>query len=205
MRLSTFLVVLVFPVTLSAQGSPCPQAPSGLPQFDRYKPSHLSIIRNYGGTMLAHAPVETLLKLDPYVPTEAALLRQLGGSIPVWLLPPFAWHPPMVHASPCVPVRGAPADVLTTFSDVVAELAPSAPSAGRMPTRTTSDRNRGISIEYDGRVWISAGPAVAFNEMDFVRVGDRAGTPIYQRVGAKDGAIYIPTTAGVVAPFKAER
>jgi len=205
MRLSTFLVLLVFPATLSAQPSPCTHAPSSSLQFDPYKPSHLSIIRNYGGTMLAHAPVDTLLKLDPYVPTEGALLRQVGGSIPVWLSAPFAWYPPVVHSSPCLPVPDATADVLTTFSDVVAELAPSTPTAGRKPTGTTSDRNRGISIDYDGRVWISAGPAVAFSEMDFVRVGARAGTPIYQRIDAKDGVIYIPTMAGVVAPFRAER
>ena len=206
MRLSTFLVVLVFTATLWAQPSPCVQAPSSLLQFDPYKPSHLSIIRSYGGTMLAHAPVDTLLRLDPYVPSEGALLRQLGGSIPVWLsAPPFAWQPPVVHSSPCLPVPGATAEVLTTFSDVVAELRPSPPSAGRKATETPSDRNRGISIEYDGRVWISAGPAVTFSETEFVRVGERAGTPIYQKAGVKDGVIYIQTMAGVVAPFRAER
>jgi hypothetical protein len=204
MRLSTFLVVLVFPATLSAQ-PPCTQAPSSLLQFDPYKPSHLSIIRSYGGTMLANAPVETLLRLDPYVPSEGALLRQLGGSIPVWLSPPFAWQPPAMRSSPCLPVPGETADVLTTFSDMVAELRPSAASAGRKATETTSDRNRGISVEYDGRVWVSAGPAVTFSETAFVRVGERAGTPIYQKAGAKEDVIYIPTMAGVVAPFRAER
>jgi len=155
--------------------------------------------------MLAHVPLDTLLKLDSYVPTEGALLRQLGGAIPVWAYPLFAWHPPAVHSSPCEPVRDTPPAVLTAFSDVVAELAPRASTAAGKTSATSSERNRGISIDYDGRVWISAGPAVAFSEVDFVRVGDRAGTPIYQKVGAKDGVIYLPTRAGVVAPFKAER
>jgi hypothetical protein len=205
MRLSLILIALIVPVPLAAQTAPCTQAPPRLMQFDSYNPSHLSIVRNYGGAMLAQAPLETLMKLDPYVPTQGALLRQHGGSIPAWLYPPFAWHPPAVSSSPCVPAPDTTASVLTTFSDVVAELPPAAPTGAGKPTATTSDRNRGISIEYDGRVWISAGPAVAFSETAFVRVGGRAGTAVYQKVGANDGVIYIPTMAGVVAPFKAER
>jgi hypothetical protein len=94
--------------------------------------------------------------------------------------------------------------VLTAFSDVVASLVTSAPAAART-TGSPSDRNRGISIEYDGRVWVSAGPAVAFRESAFVRVGERAGTPIYRRAGSEDDVIYIQTLAGVVAPFSAAR
>jgi hypothetical protein len=203
MRVLTVLALLIFPAAVFAQPSPCTQAPSGLPQFDPYKPSHAAIIRNYGSTMLAHAPLETLLKLDPYVPTESALLRQLGGAIPVWWYPPLAWNPSAVPSSPCAPVPGVTPPVTTTFSDVVAELRPPPSRAAQTTSGTTPERNRGISIEYDGRVWISAGPAVAFSETAFVRVGERAGTPIYQRAGTKEPVIYIATTAGMVAPFRA--
>jgi hypothetical protein len=205
MRFSTAVVLLFFPATLFAQQSPCAPAPSSLAEFDPYKPSHLSIIRNYGGTMLAQAPIDTLLKLDPYVPSEGALLRQLGGAIPVWSYPPYAWQPPAVHSSPCEPVRETASAVLTSFSDVVAELGPGPSNAVAPVSRTTAERSRGISIEYDGRVWASAGPAVGFSETDFVRIGERAGGPIYQRSGSKDAVIYIPTTSGMVAPFRAAK
>jgi hypothetical protein len=205
MRLPIFLVLLIVPASVSAQTAPCTQAPARLLQFDPYKPSHLAIIRNYGGAMLAQAPLETLLKLDPYVPTDGALLRQLGGSIPAWLYPPFAWHPTAMNSSPCVPAPDTTASVLSTFSDAVAELAPAAPTVAGRPTTTTSDRNRGISIEYDGRVWVSAGPAAAFSDTAFVRVGERSGTAVYQRSGAQEDVIYISTLPGVVAPFRALR
>jgi hypothetical protein len=84
MRLTILAALLVFPASLSAQPSPCAVSPSGVLQFDPYKPSDIAIVRNYGATMLAQLPLESLLKLDPYVPTQAALLRQLGGAIPVW-------------------------------------------------------------------------------------------------------------------------
>jgi hypothetical protein len=203
-----FLVLLIlFPVSVSAEPSRCPPAPSGPMTFDAYNPSHLSILRNYGATMLAQAPLDTLLKLDPYVPVEGALLRQLGGAIPVWSYPPLTWYPPAAPGGPCVSipeVTPLPA-VLTSFSDVVSELGARAPLAMAQTGAATTERNRGISIEYDGRVWVSAGPAVAFSSAEFVRVGDRVGAPVYQRAGTKESVIYISTMAGMVAPFRAGR
>ena len=203
-----FLVLLIlFPVSVSAEPPRCPPAASGAMSFDAYKPSHLSILRNYGATMLAQAPLDTLLKLDPYVPVEGALLRQLGGAIPVWSYPPLTWYPPAAPGGPCVSipeVTPLPA-VLTSFSDVVSELGARAPLAMAQTGAATTERNRGISIEYDGRVWVSAGPAVAFSSAEFVRVGDRAGAPVYQRAGTKESVIYISTMAGMVAPFRAGR
>jgi hypothetical protein len=204
MRLPTIVALLILPATVSAQPFPCPPAMSSLSHFDSYKPSHLSIIRNYGATLLAQAPLDSLLKLDPYVPSDGVLLRQMGGAIPVWGYLPFAWPPVAVPGGPCASLPEPAPGVLTAFSDVVASLATSAPAAART-TGSPSDRNRGISIEYDGRVWVSAGPAVAFRESAFVRVGERAGTPIYRRAGSEDDVIYIQTLAGVVAPFSAAR
>jgi hypothetical protein len=204
-RMPFLVLLLLFPISVSAEPSPCPAAPSGAMSFDAYKPSHLSILRNYGATMLAQAPLETLLKLDPYVPVEGALLRQLGGAIPVWSYPPLAWHPPAAPSGPCVSVPDLAPAVLTSFSDVVSELGARAPLAAGRTGPATSERNRGISIEYDGRVWVSAGPAVAFSSTQFVRVGDRAGAPVYQRAGTKESVIYISTMAGMVAPFRAGR
>jgi hypothetical protein len=60
--------------------------------LDPYKPSDAALLRNYGATLVTQTPLLELRKLDPYKPSDAALLRQLGGGIPVWSL---AWYPPV--------------------------------------------------------------------------------------------------------------
>jgi hypothetical protein len=207
MRLTIIVALLVFPASLSAQTqpSPCSQSTSTLLDFDPYKPSNLSIVRNYGGTVLAQAPLEELLKLDPYVPTEAALLRQLGGAMPFWAFATYPWSVPVRQHMPCEPATEPPAATLTSFSDVLAVLEQRPPGATPPPHATTPEASHGVSIQYDGRVWTSAGPAVRFSESEFVRVGDRAGFPIFRRATGDDDVIYVRTTAGMVAPFRAVR
>lgn len=61
----------------------------------------------------------------------------------------------------------------------------------------------GASIEYGGRRWVSAGRAVAFDDVQFVRVGEGVGSPVFRGRGSKDEIIYVPTTPGMVAPFRA--
>jgi hypothetical protein len=60
--------------------------------LDPYKPSDAALLRDYGATLVTQTPLLELRKLDPYKPSDAALLRQLGGGIPVWSL---AWYPPV--------------------------------------------------------------------------------------------------------------
>ena len=103
MRFTT-LVVFVFglPALAIAQSQPCTPQPYA---FDPYKPSHLAVVRQFGGSVLAHAPLTSLLELDPYVPTQAQLLREYGGALPVW---PFAWnptYPPPAYQPDCGRVR----------------------------------------------------------------------------------------------------
>jgi len=50
--------------------------------LDPYKPSDAAILRNYGSVLVAETPLLELGGLDPYNPTEAALLRQLGNGVP---------------------------------------------------------------------------------------------------------------------------
>jgi hypothetical protein len=72
--------------------------------------------------------------------------------------------------------------------------------------RTSSlavERTTGASIEYQGRRWISAGRAVAFDDAGFVRIGESGGSAVFRTRGAKDELIFVPTTPGMVAPFRA--
>lgn len=211
MRLATItlaLLVFVAPSSL-AQPSPCSPHTAGL-SFDPYKPSDLAIARNYGGTVLGQAPLAALFQLDPYVPIEGELLRQLGRAIPIWAYPGYAWYPPMPPPLPCPPVpetttlqlSGSEEPPLTTFSEALAALPPRDAPAPAASPRTASPRQQGITIQWDGRTWVSAGAAVPFSETEFVRFGKRAQSPIFRRAGARDNVIYIETTPGMVAPFR---
>ena len=216
MRIAVTAVLLLVPAYSFAQASPCRQHIASVSQFDPYNPSDAAIMRNYGATVLAQAPLEELRKLDPYVPSQAALLRQMGGAIPLWT---FAAYPAFVVApspspgpqgAPCEPMSESPTPVITTFHEVWAELerrgaSSRATSAARTATAQTPAIISGVTIEHAGRVWFSAGPAVRFTESEFMRVGERSGSPIFQRAGGEDTVVYVPTTPGMVAPFRAVR
>ena len=214
MRTAVIAVFLWFPSSLFAQTSPCAPVTSSVLAFDPYKPSHAAIVRNYGAALLAQAPLSTLLALDPYVPSEAALLRQLGGAIPLWSYPAYPGLPlypmslPVPHArqgEPCEPVRDAAEDAaaITTFNEVLALLEERRVNATVTTGSASPGRNSGVSIQHAGRVWVSAGPAVPFSKADFVRAdGGGANSVVYRRASGRDPAIYVPTTAGMVAPFR---
>ncbi len=59
--------------------------------LDPYRPTDAALLRTYGGTLLAQTPLLELRQLDPYKPSHADLLRQLGNGIPQWSH--FNWYP----------------------------------------------------------------------------------------------------------------
>jgi hypothetical protein len=209
MRVTIIFTALVSltPSLASAQPS-CHPPQADLVAFDPYKPSHLAIVRNYGAAALAHFSIQSLLQLDPYVPSEGALLRQLGGGIPAWAGWPYGVGPaplPGAPSSTCEDRRTsdvAPAAVITTFSDALARVESRTSLAARGVERPASAARNAVTIDFDGRTWSSAGAAVPFVESDFVRAGERASQPVFLRARGDAGTIYVPTTAGMVAPFR---
>ena len=202
-------------VSSNAYGQVSPCGPQGL-TYDPYKPSDLAIVRQYGGAVLSQVPVSELMKLDPYVPSQGELLRQVGRGIPLWIAYgwPYAPAPASADCSPAVASAESPASAsatstpppMTSFSEVMtvlkrdpAKLQPA--SVTLTPRAATPERNQGVMINYGGRTWVSAGPAVAFREAEFTQVGESAGFPVFRHANAKD-LIYLPTTAGAVAPFR---
>lgn len=211
MRSATLaLLALLLPAMSSAQ-TPCTTAAKAL-GFDPYSPSDLAIVRNYGAAALVHAPLGALLKLDPYVPSEAALLRQVGGGLPVWWHAGYVGHPVVQSSAPCEeatesqsepPPASAP---LTTFRDVLPHVDRRTVAGPSRRIDPQTSPSRGITVEHDGRLWVSAGPAVPFIDAEFVRVGERAGSPIFRRnATGRENVIYIPTTPGMAAPFRRVR
>jgi hypothetical protein len=112
--------------------------------------------------------------------------------------------------SPAVPVvAGAigrtPSATPATRAEITSARATA--TSGRVTTVTngasTAARPTGINnvwLTYNGRRWVSAGPAVG-RDATFTRVGDYRGFPVYQRVG-DSLTIYVPTTDDLIVPFK---
>lgn len=191
--------------------------PAGHPYgLDPYTPSDAMWLRTYGAALVAQTPLLELATLDPYKPSDAALLRQIGGGIPVCCLdgywPGIGFGAPRpeslrgLAAHPAVPI-GLPAGFIaipTPSTDAVL----SSPVAAASQTGPTSavtlarpSTNDGISIRYDGQVWVSAGRAVPLQSAVFERVGEYSGFPVYRRPGT-DGVIYVPTRNDMMAPYR---
>jgi hypothetical protein len=64
------------------------------------------------------------------------------------------------------------------------------------------ENNDGIWVEYGGFKWVSAGEAVPLRASDFYLLGDYAGFPVFARQRVKEDVIYIPSRAGLVAPYR---
>ena len=67
------------------------------------------------------------------------------------------------------------------------------------------ESNDGVWISFKGEKWISAGAAVPLRASEFRAVGEYAGFPVFIRIvnGAiEDDMIYLPTRAGLVAPYR---
>jgi hypothetical protein len=93
--------ILALIVTLAAAWPAAAQAPADNPYgLDPYKPSDAALLRAFGTTLISQTPLPELATLDPYKPSHAALLRQMGGGLPLWGL---AWYP-LQTAGPVMPL-----------------------------------------------------------------------------------------------------
>ncbi|MGH9255465.1 MAG: hypothetical protein ACRD3C_12970, partial [Vicinamibacterales bacterium] len=145
-------------------------------------------------------------------PSHAALLRDLGGAIPLW---PF-WYP-------LAPVPASLTPVSTTIQVMGSETASMTILVGGQLPSGNALRNaaaavplplpkkvagalrpetNGMWISYAGGRWISAGPAVLFDESAFVRIGEYYSFPVFRRRDVGDDVIYLPTRGDLVAPYR---
>ena len=203
------LVLLCAP---AARGqSPSSVYPYGL---DPYKPTDAWWLRQYGSVLVAQTPILELRKLDPFKPSEAALLRDLGGGIPLWAL----WYPPAPMPVPLSPFSmagderafGGATNIFINVGqpppgDAVRSVAPVSappPPPGGIVTALRPQSNDGVWINYGGRRWVSAGPAVPFDDSVFMQTGQYNGFPVFSRRQSSDPVIYLPTRGNLVAPYR---
>jgi hypothetical protein len=98
-----------------------------------------------------------------------------------------------------------PIGALGRFDDSAAPAAAASGSQAQSQGYATALRpesNDGIWVMYQGNKFLSAGAAVPFRAVDFQLVGDYAGFPVFSRKGILEDVIYLPTRAGLVAPYR---
>jgi hypothetical protein len=80
----------------------------------------------------------------------------------------------------------------------------SAPSSspGGIVTARRPESNDGLWLDYGGRRWVSAGPAVPFDDSVFMQTGQYNGFPVFTRCQSSDPVIYLPTRGNLVAPYR---
>ena len=204
MRLTATAIIVTLLAVVPASGQPPAPAPApATAQYpyglDPYNPSDAALLREYGVTLVAQTPLLELRKLDPYKPSHAALLRQLGGGIPLW---GWAWY-----ASPG-PGPLAPFPETGVMSVPATKVRSREPAtvvpqlASSMATLRRPESNDGVWIRYAEKKWISAGKTVPFEDSAFVLVGQYGDFPVYRRARATEEVIYVPMRKGLVMPYR---
>jgi hypothetical protein len=64
------------------------------------------------------------------------------------------------------------------------------------------ESNDGVWILFGGEKWVSAGTAIPLVAADFLRVGEYAGFPVFARRDFTQEVIYLPSRAGLIAPYR---
>lgn len=159
--------------------------------------------------------------MQPYtrVRRDGAPPLMAGVSPPPLMAPVPPTAPPMtigaisVYTPEPAPVaavgRPAPAAVSSDRSAPLTEIVGTtgiAPASRQTPIPVVSMRrpesNDGVWIMFGGEKWISAGTAVPLVAAEFVRVGEYAGFPVFARRDFTQEVIYLPSRAGLIAPYR---
>jgi hypothetical protein len=135
--------------------------------------------------MAAVSPTATPLSpgaISVYTPETAATLGTPTGTV-----------------APPVTIRDAPrpdSEIVGT-TGIVTPRRPAVPVVSmRRP-----ESNDGVWIMFAGERWLSAGAAIPLTA-DFVRVGEYAGFPVFARRDFSQEVIYVPSRAGLIAPYR---
>ena len=144
------------------------------------------------GSRPSSFPVRGTPEASPYPPQAPVAPTQIPqpiGAISVYT-------PPGVAQTAAAGMRGEPAAVPATMGpDVSRQDGPPIVSL------LSPENNDGLWVRFAGAKWVSAGAAVPLRAAEFRRVGDYAGFPVFARQ-FEDDRIYLPTRAGLVAPYR---
>jgi hypothetical protein len=89
-------------------------------------------------------------------------------------------------------------DVIGTTRYAAAPLRPTVPVVSvRRP-----ESNDGVWIMFGGEKWVSAGAAIPGGAADLMQVGEYAGFPVFAGRHLTQEVIYLPSRAGLMAPYR---
>jgi|CXWL01.1.fsa_nt_gi hypothetical protein len=200
MRVTGLFLAVALLATTSAFGQ-VRQAPAGAGAYpyalDPYNPSDAALLRKFGAMLVGQTPIEELRTLDPYKPSQAIWLRQ-DAALPVW---GASWYPtPAAQGSRRLFPAAPEAPLVRPASSPLSSevTTPTVVQSVRRP-----ETNDGIFITYAEQRWVIAGPAVP-QDAGFARVGTYAGMDVYRRATDPMNVIFVPTTreGGRLAPFR---
>jgi hypothetical protein len=161
--------------------------------------------------------------MQPYeLPRSGNLAGTTGStapSFPVSALP-SGWTPPMAAGAPTglgpVPLVAAEIDqqrpvgartVASAQDTEPADQRDTVPPLKAAPPPTPAQMQKvreKVWIDYRGEKWIPAGPAIPIENSGLVQTGQYAGFPVFSYAG-QEARIFLPTLAGLVAPYELKR
>lgn len=151
-------------------------------------------------------------QMRPYErPRRGALAGTTGSrapSFPVQLPSPTAAARVTAQVPVSAPAAPAPVSSTGTRSDIPGAVGTSGYVVSRpreaqpIVSLRRPENNDGVWVEFGGEKWVSAGAAIPLDLSSLVRVGERAGYPVYARRDLKEEVIYLPARPGVVAPYR---
>jgi hypothetical protein len=101
-------------------------------------------------------------------------------------------------------LRGAPAQA-TDGAVATSGRALVRPTGPPVVSLMRPQSNDGLWVQFRGQKWVNRGAAVPLTGGTFMQIGEYARFPVYARSGSDDNVIYLPTRAGLVAPYTRKR
>lgn len=151
------------------------------------------------GTVGSTTPAFPVQVSSEVMRTDAGVGLATGEPLQVPDVPRPVGTSGVVDACPCP--TGTTGVAVGTTGAVAATRAPIVErTAVQSVPRPT--RNTGISIDFQGRRWVSDGPAQPFFPDRFVPIGEHHGFPVYRARSGDTDTIYVTVVAdGPVAPY----
>jgi hypothetical protein len=132
-----------------------------------------------------------------YVPVAGGQMRpyerRRADQIADTVVPSPAPSPPFAEPEAPIAIGGSPQQTTPAESPVAPTRAASGPTVVESIPRPYA--NRGIWIEFGGRIWLASGPGGPNWPGRFDQIGSYFGFPVYQESGQTD-RIYVPSVPG---------
>ena len=141
--------------------------------------------------------------MQPYErPRRGDLAGTTGSRAPSFPVQTVSGGRPILSAAVSPTNLPQPIGAINAFTPESRAAAPAPQSAVPEVPLLRPENNDGVWVMFAGYKWISAGPAVPLRASEFQLAGDYHGFPVFTRQRVKEDVIYIPSRAGLLAPYR---